>query len=148
MRFMMLMIPKVTGIAQPGKMPEEPPAVAAMMKYSEALHKAGVLLAMDESAPAIRWALGFRSPAAKPKVTDRPVRRKREGSGRRLLDDPGEVARGVRIKWASRCPGSENEIIEVRQVLQEDEHDFPADVKAAAAGFEELQRGGLAASSG
>ncbi|HEY9655765.1 MAG TPA: YciI family protein, partial [Crinalium sp.] len=40
------------------------------------------------------------------------------------------------IAWASRCPASENETIEIRQV-QEFE-DFPEDVQQAAAGFQEM----------
>ena len=40
------------------------------------------------------------------------------------------------IEWASRCPGSENEVIEIRQV--QEMSDFPEDVKEAAAGFEDL----------
>jgi len=43
------------------------------------------------------------------------------------------------IEWASRCPGSDNEVIEVRQV--QEMSDFPDDVKKAAAGFEEMQKG-------
>ena len=39
--------------------------------------------------------------------------------------------------WAKRCPASDNELIEVRQV--QEFSDFPADVKAAAAGFSEMQ---------
>jgi hypothetical protein len=42
------------------------------------------------------------------------------------------------IAWASRCPGSENEIIEIRQVQEFD--DFPAEVQEAAAGFEQMQQ--------
>ena len=45
MRFMMLMIPKGYETAEPGTMPPAD-AVAAMMKYNEALQKAGVLLAI------------------------------------------------------------------------------------------------------
>jgi hypothetical protein len=41
------------------------------------------------------------------------------------------------IEWASRCPASDNEIIEVRQV--QEFSDFPADVKKAAANFTDLQ---------
>ena len=41
------------------------------------------------------------------------------------------------IEWASRCPASDNEVIEVRQV--QEFSDFPADVQQAAAGFTELQ---------
>jgi len=43
------------------------------------------------------------------------------------------------IEWASRCPGSENEVIEIRQV--QEMADFPADVQQAAAGFTEMQGG-------
>ena len=34
------------------------------------------------------------------------------------------------IEWASRCPGSDNEVIEIRQV--QEMSDFPADVQEAA----------------
>jgi hypothetical protein len=40
------------------------------------------------------------------------------------------------IEWASRCPGSENEVIEVRQV--QEMSDCPADVQKAASGFSGL----------
>jgi hypothetical protein len=41
------------------------------------------------------------------------------------------------VEWASRCPASDNEVIEVRQV--QEFSDFPDDVKEAAAKFPELQ---------
>lgn len=41
------------------------------------------------------------------------------------------------IAWASRCPASDNETIEIRQV--QEFTDFPADVQQAAAGFPEMQ---------
>ena len=41
------------------------------------------------------------------------------------------------IEWAKRCPGGENEIIEIRQV--QEMSDFPEDVQEAAAGFAEMQ---------
>lgn len=41
------------------------------------------------------------------------------------------------IQWAMRCPGSDNEMIEIRQV-QEFE-DFPDDAQEAAEGFCEIQ---------
>jgi hypothetical protein len=37
------------------------------------------------------------------------------------------------IEWARRCPGSENETIEIRQVQEMSE--FPEDVQKAAAKF-------------
>jgi hypothetical protein len=41
------------------------------------------------------------------------------------------------VEWASRCPASNNEAIELRQVMEMSE--FPADVQDAAAGLPELQ---------
>jgi hypothetical protein len=41
------------------------------------------------------------------------------------------------IEWASRCPASENEVIEIRQV--QEFADFTPDVQEAAAGFKELK---------
>jgi len=55
MRFMMLMIPKGYQQAAPGAMPDAD-AVAAMMKYNEALQKAGALLALDGLHPPSRGA--------------------------------------------------------------------------------------------
>ena len=37
------------------------------------------------------------------------------------------------IKWASRCPASDNEVIEIRQV--QEMADFTPEVQKAAAGF-------------
>jgi len=41
------------------------------------------------------------------------------------------------VAWASRCPASDNETIEVRQV--QEMADFPADVQEAAAGFADMR---------
>jgi hypothetical protein len=41
------------------------------------------------------------------------------------------------IEWAKRCPASENEVIEVRQV--QELSDFPADVQEVAAKLPEMQ---------
>ena len=43
------------------------------------------------------------------------------------------------IEWAKKCPASNNETIELRQV--QEMADFPADIQEIAAGFEELQSG-------
>jgi hypothetical protein len=42
------------------------------------------------------------------------------------------------IEWASRCPASDNEIIEVRQV--QEFSDFPADIQEAVAKHPDLQK--------
>jgi hypothetical protein len=41
------------------------------------------------------------------------------------------------IEWAARCPASDNELIEIRQV--QEFSDFPADVQEAASAFPEMQ---------
>jgi hypothetical protein len=133
MRFMMLMIPKGYESAKPGTMPD-PKAVAAMMKYNEALEKAGVLLALDGLHPPSAGArVSFAG--GKPKVTDGPFTEAKEVIGGYWMIQV--KSKGEAIEWASRCPGSENEVIEIRQV--QEMSDFPADVRQAAAGFDELK---------
>ena len=133
MRFMMLMIPKGYEKAQPGAMPDAK-AVAAMMKYNEALQKAGVLLALDGLHPP---SMGARVTFAsgKPKVTDGPFAEAKEVIGGYWMIQVKSKEEAV--EWASRCPASDNEVIELRQV--QEMSDFPADVQEAAARFPELQ---------
>jgi hypothetical protein len=133
MRFMMLMIPKGYESAKPGTMPDAE-KVAAMMKYNESLQKAGVLLALDGLQPP---SMGARVTFAggKPKVTDGPFAEAKEVLGGYWMIQV--KSKEEAIQWATRCPGSENEIIEVRQVHEFT--DFPADVQKAAAKFPELQ---------
>jgi hypothetical protein len=135
MRFMMLMIPKGYESAEPGKMPS-PEAVSAMMKYNESLQKAGILLALDGLHPPSMGARVSFS-GGKPKVTDGPFAEAKEVIGGYWMVQV--KSREEAIEWASRCPASDNEVIEVRQV--QDFGDFPADVREAASGFQELQQG-------
>jgi hypothetical protein len=132
MRFMMLMIPKGYETAEPGAMPDAK-AVEAMMKYNEALQKAGVLLALDGLHPPSMGArVSFES--GKPRVTDGPFVETKEVVGGYWMIQV--KSREEAIEWARRCPASPNEVIEVRQV--QEMSDFPPDVKAAAAGFAEM----------
>ena len=135
MRFMMLMIPKGYEKAAPGTAPDAK-AVAAMMKYNESLQKAGVLLALDGLHPP---SMGVRVSFAggKPKVMDGPFPEAKEVVGGYWMIQVKSMAEA--IEWASRCPGSDNEVIEVRQV--QELSDFPEDVKKAAAGLSEMQKG-------
>src|SRR4051812_27476522 len=133
MRFMMLMIPKGYEKAAPGAMPDAK-AVAAMMKYNEDLHKAGVLLALDGLHPP---SMGARVSFAggKPKVTDGPFSESKEVVGGYWMIQV--KSKEEAIQWASRAPMSDNEVIEVRQV--QEMADFPEDVRKAAANFPDLQ---------
>jgi hypothetical protein len=133
MRFMMLMIPHGYEKAAPGTAPPAD-AVAAMMKYNESLQKAGVLLALDGLHPPSMGARVSFS-GGKPKVTDGPFAEAKEVLGGYWMIDV--KSKEEAIEWASRCPASGNEVIEVRQV--QEMADFPPDVREAAAGFSELQ---------
>ncbi len=133
MRFMMLMIPKGYENAAPGTMPDAK-HVSEMMKYNESLQKAGVLLALDGLHPPSSGArVSFAGGQAK--VTDGPFAEAKEVVGGYWMIQV--KSREEAIEWASRCPGTDNETIEVRQVHEFSE--FPPDVQQAAAGFPDLK---------
>jgi len=130
---MMLMIPKGYEKAAPGTVPDAK-AVAAMMRYNETLQKAGVLLALDGLHPPSMGARVSFS-GGKPRVTDGPFSEAKEVLGGYWMIEVN--SKDEAVAWASRCPASDNEVIEVRQV--QEMADFPADVQKAASGFPELQ---------
>ena len=109
-------------------------AVAAMMKYNEALKAAGVLITLDGLHPP---SMGARVSFAggKPVVTDGQFAEAREVLGGYWMIDV--KSRDEAIEWAKKCPAGPNEVIEIRQV--QEMADFPDDVQQAAAGFGELQ---------
>jgi hypothetical protein len=127
MRFMMLMIPKGYETAKPGTIPADTDKVAAMMKYNESLQKAGVLLALDGLHPP---SMGARVsfPGGKPKVVDGPFAEAKEVVGGYWMIQV--KSREEAIEWARRCPGGENETIEIRQVHEMSE--FPEDIQKIA----------------
>ena len=133
MRFMMLMIPKGYESSAPGTMPD-PKAVEAMMKYNKSLQEAGVLLSLEGLHPPSMGARVTFS-GGKPVVTNGPFADVKETLGGFWMIEVN--SREEAIEWAKRCPASDNEIIEIRQV--QEFTDFPADVQKAAAGFTELQ---------
>src|ERR1700721_798349 len=133
MRFMMLMIPAGYETAAPDALPSVE-AVTAMMKYNEALKEAGVLITLDGLLPPSAGArVSFAG--GKPRVTRGPFIEAKEVLGGYWMIDV--KSKDEAIAWASRCPASNNEVIEIRQVHEMS--DFPADVQQAAAGFTELQ---------
>jgi hypothetical protein len=130
---MMLMIPKGYETAAP-EIKLDPERVSAMMKYNQALKDAGVLLALDGLHPPSTGArVSFET--GKPVVTDGPFTESKEVLGGYWMIDV--KSRAEAIEWAKKCPASNNEIIEIRQV--QEMADFPPDVAKAAAGFNELQ---------
>jgi len=135
MRFMMLMIPLGYETAPPD-VKLDPERVAAMMRYNEALKDAGVLITLDGLHPP---SMGARVSFAtgKPIVTDGPFTESKEVLGGYWMIEV--ASREEAIEWAKKCPATENEIIEIRQV--QEMSDFPPDVQEAAAGFSDLKSG-------
>ena len=133
MRFMMLMIPLGYETAAPD-VKLDPERMSAMMKYNEALKDAGILVTLDGLHPPSMGArVSFAS--GKPIVTDGPFTEAKEVLGGYWMIDV--KSREEAIAWATKCPASSNEIIEIRQV--QEMADFSAEVREAAAGFAELQ---------
>jgi hypothetical protein len=116
---MLLMIPKGYERAAPGAIPSAE-HIAAMMKYNEALTRAGVLLALDGLHPPSTGARVSFS-GGKPTVTDGPFSEAKEVIGGYWMIQVKSKAEA--IEWASRCPAKDNEVIEVRQV--QEMSDFP-----------------------
>jgi hypothetical protein len=135
MRFMMLMIPHGYETAPP-EIDLDPERVAAMMKYNQALHDAGILITMDGLHPPSAGArVSF--PGGKPVVTDGPFTESKEVIGGYWMIDV--ASREEAIAWAKKCPATENEVIEIRQV--QEMADFSEEVQRAAAGFAEMRQG-------
>ncbi len=133
MRFMMMVIPKGYETAAPNAVPSAE-AVARMMEYNKSLQKAGVLLALDGLLPPSTGARVSYTDG-KATVTDGPFAEAKEAIGGYWIIQVR--SREEAIEWARRAPMSNNGIIEVRQI--QEMADFPADVRKAAEGFEELK---------
>jgi hypothetical protein len=119
MRFMMIMFPKGYENAKPGTLPDAK-AIETMGKYNQQLQKAGVLLALDGlHPPAMGARVTFK--AGKSTVTDGPFPEAKEVVGGYWLIQV--KSREEALEWASRIPGSDNEMVEVRQVMEMT--DFP-----------------------
>lgn len=124
MKFMMFMIPKVY---QPGTPADEkagegfaPPAeaVEAMTKFNEELVNAGVLIALDGLHPLAKGArVSFRG--ENPSVTDGPFIEAKEVIGGYWVIDVG--SREEAIEWARKCPANGGDVIEIRQVFEEED---------------------------
>jgi hypothetical protein len=133
MRFMMLMIPLGYETAPPD-VQLDPERVAAMMKYNKDLKDAGVLITLDGLHPP---SMGARVSFAtgKPLVTDGPFTKAKEVLGGYWMIEVN--SRQEAIAWATKCPASSNEIIEIRQV--QELTDFSPEVQQVAGGLTEMQ---------
>lgn len=133
MRFMLLMIPKGYEDAPPDTKPDAE-GVAKMMKYNESMRQAGILIALDGLHPPSAGArVSFAG--GKPKVIDGPFPEAKEVLGGYWVIDV--KSREEAIAWATRCPASENEVIEVRQIQMIE--DFEPDAQVHAKAYPEMQ---------
>jgi hypothetical protein len=96
-----------------------------MMKYNESLQKAGILLGLDGLHPPSAGARVSFS-GGKPSVTDGPFAEAKEALGGYWMIQVR--SREEAVEWASRCPASDDEVIEIRQVFEMS--DFPFDTSA------------------
>jgi hypothetical protein len=130
---MLMMIPRVYQPDTPrGEKAGEgfaPPAedVARMMKFNEELSKAGALIALDGLHPSSKGARVSFS-GGKSNVTDGPFTEAKEVIGGYWMIEAKSKKEAV--EWARRCPASDGDVIEIRQVFEMS--DFPPDVRKAA----------------
>lgn len=131
MRFMMIMIP---GVYQGGKEKRvdgdfTPPAdaVEQMMKFNEALAKAGHLIALDGLHPIEKGARVSYS-GGKPTVTDGPFIESKEVLGGYWMVQ--FTSKEEAVEWAKRIPAGEGDTVEIRQVFEVS--DWPEDSANAA----------------
>ena len=126
MRFMMLMIPNGYERAEPGFTPD-PKAMEAMTKYNDSLRKAGVMITCDGLHPPSEGArVTFKG--GKPSVSEGPFTEAKETLGGFWMMQVNSQEEA--LEWAKRCPASDNETIEVRQVQEME--DFPDEIQNAA----------------
>ena len=131
MRFMVLMYPGKK--AETGALPD-PKTIEAMMKYNEDLRNAGVLLALDGLQPSAKGAR-VTFPGGKPAVHDGPFAEAKElvGGYWMLQCKSKEEC----VEWVKRCPDTDCERIEIRQVFEmSDFTNVSADVHAQAAAID------------
>ncbi|MGB0008110.1 MAG: YciI family protein [Candidatus Sulfotelmatobacter sp.] len=114
MRFMMIMFPKDYATAKPGWAPDLK-SMEAMGKYNEELGKAGVLLALDGLTPPATMSARITFKGGKSKVTDGPFTEAKEVVGGYWIIQV--KSREEALEWASRIPGKDNEMVEVRRMF-------------------------------
>jgi hypothetical protein len=120
MRFMMIMFPKSYENAKPGTVPDLK-AMEVMGKYNEQLQKAGVLLALDGLTPPSTMSARVTFKSGKSKVTDGPFAEAKEVVGGYWIIQV--KSREEALEWASRIPGKDNEMVEVRRMFHVSDFD-------------------------
>src|SRR5579863_3466299 len=124
MRFMMIMFPKVYQTAKAGFVPDFKD-MERMGAYNEELGKAGVLLALDGLTPPATMSARVTFKGGKSTVTDGPFTEAKEVVGGYWVIDVKSQEEA--IEWASRIPGKDDEMVEVRRMF--DLTDFDPEVQ-------------------
>src|ERR1700689_5902797 len=114
MRFMMIMYPKIYETAKAGFVPNMRD-MEKMGAYNDALGKAGVLLALDGLTPPATMSARVTFKDGKSKVTDGPFTEAKEVVGGYWIIQV--KSREEALEWASRIPGKDNEMVEVRRMF-------------------------------
>ena len=117
MKFKMLMIPAVYRAGtkvDPGFVPD-PEKVAEMGRFNDEMAKSVKILSLNGLHPV---AAGARVSFAqgKPIVTDGPFIETKEVLGGYWLVEA--KSKDEVMKWAQRCPASDGDVIEIRQVFE------------------------------
>jgi hypothetical protein len=128
---MMLMIPKAyqgrEGRKAGADFAPSAEAVQKMTRYNEELAKAGALIALDGlKPPAMASRVSFSKGQAT--ASDGPFTESKEVLGGYWMIRA--ASREEAVAWARRVPAEDGDLIEVRQVFENE--DFPAEVRAAA----------------
>ena len=119
-------IPKGYECAEPNFTPD-PKAMEAMLKYNESMRKAGVMLGCEGLHPPSAGArVTFKG--GKPSVSDGPFPEAQETLGGFWLIQVNSQQEA--LEWAMRCPASDTETIEIRQIHEME--DFPDDIEHIA----------------
>jgi hypothetical protein len=124
MRFMMIMYPKIYETAKAGFVPNMRD-MEKMGAYNDALGKAGVLLALDGLTPPATMSARVTFKDGKSKVTDGPFTEAKEVVGGFWIIQVKSLEEA--LDWASRIPGQDNEMVEVRRLF--DMTDFEPDTQ-------------------
>ena len=134
-----MIIVKSSAACEAGLKPGED-VMAEVLKYTQQLRRAGVLVELSRLEPSAKGAR-IRFSAGKPLVTDGPFAETKELIGGYWIIEAG--SRDEAIEWAKRVPpraGDQDTLLEVRQFLGVEDFVPSAALNAAAEPAEERAR--------
>src|SRR5208282_5865435 len=120
MRFMMIAFSKDYLTAKPGYVPDLT-NIEEMRKYNEELAAAGVLQGLDGLTPPATMSARVTYKNGKSTITDGPFTESKEVVGGYWIIDV--KSREEALEWASRIPGRDVEMVEVRRLFDASDFD-------------------------